>query len=431
MSDEQAHALFSPSSASKWMRCTGSLAMEYGIKRTSNDYADEGTAAHELAAWALNDGAYYCLAYLGRITSNGWEVTEDMCEDTQIYVDAIRARVDEYYQAGAVSVELMLENRVQFSELVGVENQFGTSDAIFLVEWADGTALIGVEDLKFGYGLVHAEHNEQLMVYALAALEQYGLSANFTRARMVIHQPRREHVSDWEMSVEDLTEFGKKVHEKAQEAYKILQYKIESGINWVPAYSLVPGEKQCLWCERKGDCPALAKWVEDTVGAEFEDLTATTVSDTFEEIEKLEDVDRGVQFERLLKARPLLDIFVKGILGAAEAFLFSGGTIDGWKIVAGKKGHRKFRDEKEAEEVMKSMRLKQEQMYSMKLRSPTQMEKELKKPNPKRWSRLEKLIVQKEGQASIAEAADKREPLVISAPIDEFDVVTDEGETLA
>lgn len=430
MSDQQAHTIFSPSSAEKWTECIGALAMEHGIPSDTSDYAEEGTAGHELASWALNDGAYYCMAYQGRITSNGWEVTEQMCEDIQIYVDAIRARVDEYYQSGALNVKVMIENRVVFSELIGIPDQFGTSDAIFLVEWPDGTALIGVEDLKFGYSIVHAQRNKQLMVYALAALEQYGLIANFTRARMVIHQPRREHVSDWEISITELKEFGQEVRKKAQEAYKILQHRIESGINSVPAYSLVPGEKQCQWCKRKGDCPALAKWVEDTIGAEFEDLTAVKLTDSFAQIEKLEDVDRSAQLGRLLRARPLLDIFVKGILGAAEAFMFSGGVIEDWKVVAGKKGHRKFSDEKEAEEVMKSMRLKQDQMYSMKLRSPTQMEKELK-GNPVKWKRLQTLIVQREGQPSIAESSDKRASLVITKPEDDFDVVNDEGETLA
>lgn len=436
MSDQQAHALFSPSSAHKWMECIGALAMEDGLPSTTNRSAEEGTAAHELAAWALTDGAFYCDAYLGRITSNDWEVTEEMCEYVQIYVDAIRSRVEEYYAMGAVKVTLLVENRIEFSELVNVKDQFGTSDAIFLVEWADGTALVGVEDLKYGYHIVHAEYNKQLMVYALAVLEQYGLLANFTRARMVIHQPRRDHVSDWEISVDELLAFGAEVTLKAQQAYRVLQGTREKkqmlGTKTVAVAMkfLTPGEKQCHYCKRNGDCPALAKWTTDLIANDFEDLTKANITEPLDNLPVLVDDQRGQVLAKYLKAMPLLEIFAKGILSAAEAFLFDGGKIPGYKVVPGKKGHRKYRDPKEAEDLFKSMRLKLEQMYSFKLKSPTQIEKLLKKESPRRWKKVEELIVQNEGQPSIAEDADPREPLTINNAVDDFDVVVD-GDDLA
>ncbi len=48
-----AHALLSPSSAERWMQCPGSVALSYGAPDSSSEYADEGTAAHELAAMCL------------------------------------------------------------------------------------------------------------------------------------------------------------------------------------------------------------------------------------------------------------------------------------------------------------------------------------------------------------------------------------------
>ena len=47
------HALLSASAAHRWGNCPGSLAMEAGQENKSSGYADEGTAAHELAAWCL------------------------------------------------------------------------------------------------------------------------------------------------------------------------------------------------------------------------------------------------------------------------------------------------------------------------------------------------------------------------------------------
>lgn len=437
MGDASEHSLFSPSSAHKWMRCAGALAMEDGLPNTTNDAAEEGTAAHELAALALTDGVFYTLAYKGRILNKEWEATEEMCEYVQVYVDAIRARVDEYYQAGAVRVTLLIEKRVTFAETIGIPNQSGTSDAIFLVEWADGTALISVEDLKYGYGMVFAQQNEQLMTYALAALEVYGLTANFTRARMVIHQPRRDHVSEWECSVEELEAFAVEAKLAAHKALGILTstqaVKADTGKKRVdvPIQFLTPGKKQCQWCKRSGDCPALKKWVTEVVSSEFEDLTAANVLTPLEPIPGLSDDTRGEQLAGYLDAMPLLEIFCKGILSAAEAFMFGGGLIPGRKIVAGKKGRRKFRDEKEAEDLLKSMRLKQEEMYDFKLISPTTAEKLLKKDSPRRWKKLSELIVQKEGQPSIAEEADKREAIIIKPASDDFDVVDDDGADLA
>lgn len=429
MGDQSDHALFSPSSAHKWLLCTGSLAMEDGMPNTTNDSAEEGTAAHELAAVTLTDGTYNCHAYEGRIFNKEWEADDDMCENTQIYVDAIRGRVDEYYAAGAVAVHLYVENRVDLSDVLGIPGQFGTSDAIFLVEWADGTWLISVEDLKYGYRLVDATDNKQLMLYALAAYDQYRAVGNFTRARMVIHQPRREHVSDWEIPIEELLAFGEVAKAKAHEAHRILQQRKAVGkggsLAFLVAY-LTPGDKQCQYCKAAGTCPALGKFVEDQVGAEFEDLTKELVESpppaTFS----------GEDYAARLRAIPLVELWCKQQLASAESFIFGGGKIPGWKIVAGKKGRRSWGTNKaEVEKLMsKSMRLRQEDMYTFNLISPTAAEKLLAKDSPRRWKTLQKFVVQKEGQPSMAEDADSREPLVITPPEDDFDVITD-GHDLA
>ena len=43
------HARLSASGSSQWMNCTPSVRLSEGIKRTSSDYANEGTLAHEFA----------------------------------------------------------------------------------------------------------------------------------------------------------------------------------------------------------------------------------------------------------------------------------------------------------------------------------------------------------------------------------------------
>ncbi len=125
-----------------------------------------------------------------------------------------------------------------------------------------------------------------------------------------------------------------------------------------------------------------------------------------------------------MKAIPLIESWCKAIRTAVESELLSGKPVEGFKLVRGRQGNRSWTSKDEAEELLKSMRLKQEEMYSFELISPTTAEK-LLKDTPRRWSKVEALITRKEGPIGVAPENDKRPAFVIAQAGEGFDVVGD------
>lgn len=427
---EREHAMLSPSSAYTWIECPAALAAQTGQPDDSSEYADDGTASHELAKWCLTE-ATDATAYLGReiiVNERAFEVDEERAEFVQLYVDGVRERVEALRLAGA-EVTLRVEERLSIEHITGEPGAKGTSDAVILAGWPDGHVELEVRDLKYGRGVeVEAECNYQAMIYAEAARHEYEPVSDIgglpdDRIRLVIHQPRVNPVpSEWGLAPADLRSWIDTIAKPAARRATEIADRMESPT--LDEYR--PGEKQCRFCKAKAVCPALARHVEDMIGGDFESLDLTPEQRGPLRLDLLDNNALGTIYPVL----PLIEQWGKAVLARIEHELLSGHPVPGVKLVQGRRGARQWSSTNEAEKLLKSMRLKNDEMYNFKVISPTQAEKLLARESPRRWKKVETLIVQREGVPSVAAESDKRPALVIQPPADDFEVLIEEGADL-
>lgn len=420
------HALHSPSSADKWMLCAGAVAMEqaYGVPDEGNENAAQGTAAHFLGALCLESGGdpLDSLNAVIRVhKSEAWfdddrlsippgafrfVVTPDMAIYVATYVESVRARLHKR------SV-LLVEQRLPIGHMTGEPGAAGTADAVII----DGGTL-EVHDLKYGYREVEALGNRQLRIYALAALDEYTDAGPFKKVVIGIHQPRVQSApSVWEISAEELEAFRTEVRSAAFRSRTVLMD--------VPPERyedhLTPGEKQCQWCRAKTSCRKLEAFVSDTIGADFEDL------DALREVVHAPRTFTPAALGQKMAAIPLIEMWAGAVRAQVEADLFAGKPVEGYKVVEGKKGNRKWADEGMAAEAMRKRRIKAAQMYTKSLITPTQAAV-LFRETPRVWEQIQQLIVQTPGKPSVAPESDRRPAITLAAEPSDFDVVDDASD---
>ena len=380
-----AHAQLSPSSAVRWMSCPGSVRMCEGIPDTSSDASLEGTMMHTVSSHCLTRGTD-AAGYVG-VTDpeTGLILQAEQAQAVQTYVDTVRDICE------TTGGKLLVEQRLSIWHMTGEEDAHGTADAVIMT--MDELIVI---DAKFGRGVaVEAEENPQLMMYAAAAYVEHELAYDFKRVRMMIVQPRLNASPEWTIPVAELNEFMEEV-------------QISAELTRQPDAPLVVSAKGCQWCRAKATCPAITNQIMD----DFDDVVPETADER--------------DLARIMANADMIEKWVKAVRAEVERRLLAGEPVPGYKLVQGKKGNRQWADPDAAEETLKSMRVKHDQMYDYKLASPTSIEKLAKAGDvgPRQWTKIQDLITQSEGQPSVAPESDKRPALVTSATASDFDDVT-------
>lgn len=394
------HAKFSASATSRWLRCPGSIALsDLAPPEKPSVYALEGTDAHTLAELLLRvkmgDGADGSVERYQKHLA--------YCEEEMGY-EGMRIHVQEYVDRilkAAQGHELHVEVRVDTSAAIGVEGQFGTADAVIVRD-----DCIEVHDLKYGQGKrVSAERNEQMMVYALGALDMFDLLGEIEKVKLVIHQIRLGDEDAWECSVDELRTFAGDLKRAAKLA-----------LSDEPPFNA--GEEQCRWCKGKSICQHAATHALDvTSPADANDFADLTVQE-FVQAMPVETFE--AYYDKLSFVKDWLQAMHDRALSEAMA-----GTSVRYKAVQGRAGARRWKNEAEAENVMKSMRLKQDEMYQKKPITPTAAEK-LLKDNPRKWSRLESLVEKPEGKPTVVPVDDKRPAITNTAAAADFEDLSDD-----
>jgi hypothetical protein len=417
------------------MACPGSITLEAAFPNTSSEYSDNGTACHIVAAECLRSDALVPSDWLGdRVRVNDSEepdrfvlFNDDLCEMTTGYVDEIKVLTK--------GRELNVEQRVEFSEYVGVPDQFGTIDAYWLVPIEGGWYEIVICDLKTGFKFIGTD-SSQLKFYALGVLSRYELSHDVRQVRLMIYQPRHGGMREETITVEELSQFARTAHDAAQRV-ELAASSIEAGVTpreeWERIYlNPNPNEDECAFCRAMATCPAKIRKMTEVVGAGFDVVAeqgAVVPTDTDQLALAMSVVDE-------------LEDFIKAVCAEVERRLLQGIDVAGYGLELGRQGNRRWKDDSQVEMMLRQQfRLKLEDAYDLKLKSPTSIEKlaTMKKPTkahpnpeapvltPRRWEKLKALIVRSDAVPSVKPIGQIKVPYNPTQPAaDAFGVVIEE-----
>ncbi|MEA4973960.1 MAG: DUF2800 domain-containing protein [Candidatus Metalachnospira sp.] len=195
------HALLSASSSYRWLNCPPSARLGEKYEDKTSEYALEGTAAHSLCEYKLHKVLEIPAEDPTENLSFYDEEMEQCANDYAAYVSELVEGIKKVCKDPIV----LIEQRLDFSKYV--ESGFGTGDCVII---ADGT--LHVIDYKHGQGvLVDANDNPQMKLYALGSLELFDGIYDIDTICMTIYQPRRENISTYTVSKDELYQWAENV----------------------------------------------------------------------------------------------------------------------------------------------------------------------------------------------------------------------------
>ena len=367
------HALLSPSSSHRWLNCPPSLRLGQKYDDTTSSYAEEGSEAHLVGEYKLRK----LLDMKAKDpTANLKYYNEEMEECASDYAAYI-LELFEDAKTNSSDPLILIEERLDISKYA--DGSFGTGDCIIV---SDGT--LHVIDYKHGTGiLVDAHENSQMMIYGLGALELFDGIYDIETVSMTIYQPRRNNISTFTLSKEELYKWADEVLKPTAKQALDGDGEFKCG-DW------------CTFCKIKHECRARAKYNLELAKYEF----------------KLPPLLEDEDIEEILSRIDALTSWASNIKDYALQSALQGKQWQGFKLVEGR-SNRKYINEKEVIDVVKSSG---HDPYEHKIKGITAMEKTLGKA---RFSELLSDLVEKpKGKPTLVSESDKRP--AINTAVDDF-----------
>ena len=362
------HAMLSASSSARWLACPPSAQLCAALPDTVTDYAREGTCAHELAEYKVQK-------LLGNLTPNPTEnldfydtEMEDCTDSYAQYIAELLATLQEPM--------VLVEQRLDFSRYV--PSGFGTGDCVIVAE-----NVLTVIDFKYGKGVaVSADHNSQMMLYALGALELFDALYDIAEIRMVIFQPRIQNLSGCTLPLSELLHWAEtELKPKAELAAK-------------GEGDFCAGE-HCRFCKVKATCRKRAEY--NLQLAKYDFAMPDKLTDT--------------EIEAILETADQLVAWASDIKEYALQQSLQGKTWKNWKLVEGR-ARRAYCSETAAAEAVQAAGF---DPYEHKVLGITAMTRMLGKK--KFEELLGDLLVKPQGKPTLVPLSDKR-PVWNTAQVD-------------
>lgn len=411
------HALLSASSSKQWLHCPPSVRLQENFPNESSVYAEEGTFAHEICEYKVRK---YLHERVKHPQSEEFD-TEEIEQITDVYAEFVISIIEQMRENGCEPLAFV-EERVDYSHIA--PSGFGTADMLIIGKDENGRGLLHVCDFKTGKGVfVDADHNSQMMLYAIGALAAYGFLYDIEIVRMSIIQPRLDNISTFECSRQELEDWGESIKPTALLAF---EGKGEQH----------PGD-WCRFCRAKPVCKACADEALALCREDFLDLDAGAFDDTAEESDMTAPYEADtntavfkqpglIPIAELAEILPTLNR-ISSWIEAVFAFVSSeainhGVPIPGYKVVEGR-SKRIFTDTKAV--VDTAVQNGYTDLYKQTLITLTEFEKMMSK---KKFNELLGAYVAKPpGKLALVPESDPREPVDLTpAPDQEFSVLPDE-----
>lgn len=362
------HAYLSASASHRWLACPPSAKLCANILDQASEYAQQGTDCHELCAYLVEKA-------LGRDVIDPTENLTYYDAEMQNCAEEYRNYVLEQIEAAkefCKDPQVMIEQRLDFSRWV--ENGFGTGDCVIVAD-----EVLQIIDYKHGLGILVSAGddeyggNSQMMCYALGALEVFGDIYDINQIKMTIFQPRRNNISTYTISKEDLLKWADEVLAPTAQLAYVGKGEFNAG-------------DHCTFCKVKATCRKRAEYNLELAKYDFK--MPATLDDT-EIAAILEKVDEMISWGNDIKDYALQQ---------AQ----SGVHFEGWKIVEGR-SNRKYTDENAVADTVKDAGF---DPYEKKLLGITSMSTLLVKK--KFEELLGGLIYKPPGKPTLVPESDKR-----------------------